>query len=59
MAKKNTGRELTGKARLRAEIVEAMQYLHKIGAVSDADLEQTTQRMLRKDALPKGPPHAT
>ena len=45
--------ELKGKARLRSEIVEAMRGLHKIGAVSDADLEKTTLRMLGRDALPK------
>lgn len=45
-----------GKARLRAEIVEAMQGLHKIGAVSEAELTKTTLRMLGKDALPKVEP---
>jgi len=45
--------ELKGKARLRSEIVEAMRGLHKIGAVSDAELEKTTLRMLGRDALPK------
>jgi putative transcriptional regulator len=45
--------ELRGKARLRAEIVEAMQGLHKIGAVGEAELEKTTLRMLGRDALPK------
>src|SRR5260370_17892569 len=44
---------LKGKAGLRAEIVEAMQGLHKIGAVSDAELAKTTLRMLGRDALPK------
>ena len=34
--------ELKGKARLRSEIVEAMRGLHKIGAVSDAELEKTS-----------------
>jgi hypothetical protein len=33
--------ELRGNARLRSEIVEAMQGLHKIGVVGDAELEQT------------------
>jgi len=44
--------ELKGKARLRSEIVEAMWGLNKIGAVSDADVEKTTLRMLGRDALP-------
>ena len=34
--------ELRGKARLRSEIVEAMQGLHKIGVVGDVELEKTT-----------------
>ena len=38
--------ELRGKARMRAEIVEAKRGLHKIGAVSTADLEKTTLAML-------------
>jgi putative transcriptional regulator len=45
--------ELKGKARMRSEIVEAVRGLHKIGAVSDAELEKTTLRMLGRDALPK------
>lgn len=45
--------ELRGKARMRAEIAEAMRGLHKIGAVSDAELEKTTIRILGRDALPK------
>jgi putative transcriptional regulator len=49
----NAKRVLRGKARMRAEIVETMQGLHKIGAVSDAELEKTTLRMLGRDALPK------
>ena len=44
---------LKGKARMRAEIVETMQGLHKIGAITDAELEKTTMRMLGRDALPK------
>ena len=42
-----------GKTRMRAEIVEAMSGLNKIGAVSDTELKKTTLRMLGKDALPK------
>ncbi|MGO8953601.1 MAG: helix-turn-helix domain-containing protein [Rhodomicrobium sp.] len=45
--------ELRGKARLRAEIVEMTQALHKVGAVSDQELDMTTLKMLGKDALPK------
>jgi putative transcriptional regulator len=45
--------QLRGKARMRAEIVEAMQGLHKIGAVSGDELEMTTLKMLGRDALPK------
>src|SRR5438105_14245984 len=45
--------ELKGKARMRAEIVEAMRGLHRVGVVSDAELEKTTLRMLGRDALPK------
>jgi putative transcriptional regulator len=44
---------LKGKARMRSEIVEAMRGLHKVGAVSDIELEKTTLRMLGRDALPK------
>lgn len=55
MTRKNKakGAALKGKARMRSEIVEAMRGLHKIGAVSDADLEKTTLRMLGRGALPK------
>jgi putative transcriptional regulator len=54
MAKQKTTRgELRGKARIRSEIVEMAQSLHRIGAMSDAELEKTTIRMLGKDALPK------
>ena len=54
MARKSKAKgELKGKARMRSEIVEAMRGLHKIGAVSDAELEKTTLRMLGRDALPK------
>lgn len=45
--------KLSGKARLRSEIVEAMQGLHKIGIINNTDLEKTTLRMLGRDALPK------
>jgi putative transcriptional regulator len=54
MARKTKTRgELKGKARMRSEIVEAMRGLNKIGAVSHAELEKTTLRMLGRDALPK------
>ena len=39
------------KSRLRREIVDAMQGLSKVGAVSKAKLEKTTLRMLGRDAL--------
>jgi putative transcriptional regulator len=42
-----------GKARIRAEIVDMSRALHKIRAVSDAEHQKTTLRMLGKDALPK------
>ena len=42
-----------GKARMRSEIVEAMQGLHKAGVVSDLELQQTTMKMLGRGALPK------
>jgi hypothetical protein len=41
------------KSRMRAEIVDAMRGLNKVGAASGAELEKTTQRLLGKDALPK------
>ena len=54
MARKNRAKsELKGKARMRAEIVEISRGLHKIGAISAAELEKTTLKMLGKDALPK------
>jgi putative transcriptional regulator len=56
MAKRTkAARELRGRARIRSEIVEMARALHKVGAVSDAELEKTTLRMLGKDALPKVP----
>ncbi|MGQ0672942.1 MAG: helix-turn-helix domain-containing protein [Hyphomicrobium sp.] len=45
-----------GTSRMRTEIVEAMRGLHKLGAVSDDELEKTTLRMLGSDALPKVSP---
>jgi len=38
---------------MRAEIVEAMRGLHKVGAIGGAELEKTTLRMLGRDALPR------
>ena len=46
-------RKLSAKERLGAEIVEGMRGLHKIGAVTDAELEKTTMRMLGRDAIPR------
>lgn len=45
-----------GKARLRAEIVEMTEGLHRLGMVGDDELAMTTIRMLGKDALPKVEP---
>jgi putative transcriptional regulator len=55
MATKKKG-EPKGKARMRAEIVEAMQGLHRIGAISGEEVEKTTLRMLGREALPVVPP---
>jgi putative transcriptional regulator len=46
-------RKQTGKSRLRAEIVEITQGMHRAGLVDDADLQKTTIAMLGRDALPK------
>ena len=40
-------------ARIRAEIVEITQGMHRAGLVDDAELEKTTIAMLGRDALPK------
>lgn len=48
-----TEKRLTGKARLRSEIVEITRGMHRAGLVDDAELEKTTLRMLGRDALPK------
>jgi putative transcriptional regulator len=42
-----------GNPRLRSEIVEITRALHKVGAVTDAELAKTTLRMLGRAALPK------
>lgn len=49
-------KEPRGRSRLRREIVEMTETLHKLGAVDDADLKKTTLRMIGRDALPKVPP---
>ena len=54
--KKKAKCELTGKARLRSELVEMTRDQHALGMVGDAELEQVTLRMLGADALPKVPP---
>lgn len=54
--KKRPRAELTGKKRLRYEIVEMTRGQHRLGMVSDEELEQTTIRMLGRDALPKVAP---
>lgn len=48
-------RKETGKRRIRAEIVEITQGMHRAGLVDDAELEKTTIAMLGRDALPKVP----
>jgi putative transcriptional regulator len=48
-------RGLTDKARLRREIVEMTEGQHRLGLVSDVELQQVTMRMLDRDALPKLP----
>ncbi len=54
MAQQNRSKpQLRGNTRMRAEIVEATQGLHKIGVVSGEELEMTTLKMLGKDAMPK------
>src|SRR5260370_26476441 len=45
---------MRGNARRCAEIGEMSESLHKVGAISDEQLQKTTLRMLGKDALPKG-----
>jgi putative transcriptional regulator len=53
MSKTNRAKgALRGKARLRAEIVEISQGMHRAGLISDQELERTTLRMLGRDALP-------
>jgi putative transcriptional regulator len=46
-------RKPSGSDRRRAELVELTRVLHRAGAVSDEELEQTTMAMLGRDALPK------
>ena len=52
--KRQTG--LKGKARLRAELVELTRDMHRAGLVDDTEPEQTTIKMLGRDALPKVKP---
>lgn len=52
-AKSKAKGELRGKARMRAEIVEATRALHRIGVVSAGELEITTLKLLGKNAAPK------
>ena len=42
-----------GRSRLRAEIVEITQGMHRAGLVDDAELEKTTIAMLGRDRLPR------
>jgi putative transcriptional regulator len=46
-------RKRTSKGRMRAEIVEITQGMHRAGLVDDGELEKTTIAMLGRDALPK------
>lgn len=55
-SKKKGKAELKGKARLRSEIVEMAEGLNRLGMMSDTELEQTTLRMLGREALPKVAP---
>lgn len=48
--------QLTGKARMRAELVELTEDMHAVGLVSDDEMEKTTLRMLGPDALPRTKP---
>ena len=57
MAKTNKRkRPLSEKERLRHEIVEMTEGQHRLGLVSDDELQQVTLRMLGRGALPKVPP---
>jgi putative transcriptional regulator len=47
---------LSDRKRLRHEIVEMTRDQHRLGMVDDAELAQTTLRMLSRDALPKVAP---
>lgn len=42
--------------RMRAEIVEAADGLHKIGAITEEEFRKTTLRMLGPDTIPKVTP---
>ena len=53
MKRTNDASSVRGKSRVRSEIVDVARALHKIGAVSNAELAKTTMKMLGKDALPK------
>jgi putative transcriptional regulator len=48
-----TKQQPRGRARMRAQIVEAMRGLHRLGAVSNEEVEKTTLKMLSKDTLPR------
>lgn len=54
--KTKTKRQPTDKERLRREIVEMTEGQHRLGLVSDDELQQVTLRMLGRDTLPKVPP---
>ena len=52
-ARRRISKPLTSKQQLRADIVEISRGMHKHGLVTDAELRQTTLRMLGREALPK------
>src|SRR5882724_10023153 len=56
MKKTQTRAKVTNRGRLRQEIVEMKRDQHRLGMVSDGELEQTTLRILGRDALPKVAP---
>ena len=52
MTKSKPKAALTGKQRMRAEIVEITRDMHAVGLVDAAELKKTTLKMLGPDALP-------
>ena len=50
---KTPKKPLTGKARMRAELVELTEDMHAAGLVSADEVRKTTLKMLGPDALPE------